>query len=1108
MQKIQHVYNELFTIYQQAEKLGEQFETVVGLGCLAWNSPSSQTIRHPLLTFKVRLDFDRAHGIISVMPSDDVSQNRNQICIDMLEPDDRPIEKDFKAIEAIFAELEDDLWCKTMLENFFRSFANGLSSHGSFKLELSPPGGATKQPVIHLAPLLILRKRSRQAYKTFYEQIIQQIDANGIIPESVRYLVDVVETERRDDEWSNNKPNTQLADPELYFPLPANDEQKLIAERLSYGQGLLVQGPPGTGKSHTIANLVAHLLAQGKRVLVTSETPRALTVLKDKLPDSIQELCVIWLGSDTTGQEALERSVKGITNKQNTWDNGYASKQIQEFEKKLVAIRQERAKTFQNLVELRYEDAFDHKNIAGRYSGKLQHIARLINTERHLYEWFLDRPPIDESPDIRSSELLDMHTITQEIDDDQTQQIRMRTIPSESLLEPAVFIRLVENEARANHAFKDSVSKRTYDGYSRILEMTEESRSNLLDLLLAYIQHTEKLSRQPQKWIKDAIQDITTGHSGKWNELLESSQTLISKLDQSNAGDYHVSGLRTTQQAEAVFHAQQLLEHFESGGGLGFWGPFRPQLLKRHKYLVKEVRVNGTPCSSPDSLQMLIERLRYEKNFQLVKSHWMHLVKPPKGNLSLQLASYRDLCNSLREAMALRDLIGEMDLVISANVGLPPPQWGDVKSVNAFKNAIEAVDDELRLIETKKQFLQLEHVLCDACRAPSVHPLVMRIDEAVRCRDVAAYHQLYEDIMRLNNLRSAYEHSCCILEKFSALAPLTCAEYHKTAGDDVWRERFEVIDSAWAWAQTDQWLHEKCQTDRAPVLSKRIEQANIKERELIKNLATQKAWQQCMLRLGERERQSLIAWMQEAKKIRGGKGKYAEGHRKMARQKLSECRKAVPAWIMPLYQVAQTISPEPNAFDVVIVDEASQSGPEALLLNYITDKLVVVGDDKQIRPLYVGVSPNSVTYLRNMHLGDIPQNQAFDLDSTLYSQAELRFAGRVILREHFRCMPEIIQFSNKLCYQSSPLIPLRQYGAVRLPPVLTRHVSGGYREGRSPNIVNRPEALAIVNQIAACIHDPVYEGKTFGVISLLGNQQSALIGNLLLNNIGADEIES
>ena len=56
-----------------------------------------------------------------------------------------------------------------------------------------------------------------------------------------------------------------------------------------------------------------------------------------------------------------------------------------------------------------------------------------------------------------------------------------------------------------------------------------------------------------------------------------------------------------------------------------------------------------------------------------------------------------------------------------------------------------------------------------------------------------------------------------------------------------------------------------------------------------------------------------------------------------------------------------------------------------------------------------------------------------------------------MLREHFRCMPEIIQFSNDLCYapNGTPLDPLRTYPENRLEPLVLRHVAAGYRVGNA-----------------------------------------------------------
>ena len=66
----------------------------------------------------------------------------------------------------------------------------------------------------------------------------------------------------------------------------------------NYG-AVLVQGPPGTGKTHTIANLIGHLLSEGKSVLVTSHTEKALTVLKDKVHKDLQGLCISLLSTSS-----------------------------------------------------------------------------------------------------------------------------------------------------------------------------------------------------------------------------------------------------------------------------------------------------------------------------------------------------------------------------------------------------------------------------------------------------------------------------------------------------------------------------------------------------------------------------------------------------------------------------------------------------------------------------------------------------------------------------------------------------------------------------------------------------------------------------------------
>ena len=61
-----------------------------------------------------------------------------------------------------------------------------------------------------------------------------------------------------------------------------------LARRLD-GSALVVQGPPGTGKTFTGAHVVAALLAEGKRVGVTSTSHKAIHNLLDAIEDVVAE---------------------------------------------------------------------------------------------------------------------------------------------------------------------------------------------------------------------------------------------------------------------------------------------------------------------------------------------------------------------------------------------------------------------------------------------------------------------------------------------------------------------------------------------------------------------------------------------------------------------------------------------------------------------------------------------------------------------------------------------------------------------------------------------------------------------------------------------------
>lgn len=1112
LQKVQKAYNQLFNIYQRQEKLGEQYEVIFGAGLLMWKSPNSGEIKRHLLTFQARIEFDRVRGIMSVGPALDGPQPMLECT--MLETTDRPNPSDLTDIEHDAISLDGDPWDAVGLERVLSGFANSLPIAGDYVPSLERAGGASDKPFVRLAPALILRKRTRRTFEDFYRQIIDQIKEGEKIPENIRRIIEIVDdspTEGTEDVQieAGTAPPT-LSDNELYFPLPANDEQKRIAQKVEHRRGVLVQGPPGTGKSHTIANLICHFLAKGKRILVTSETPRALGVLRNKLPREIEELCVVWLGSGPDSQTALENSVRGITQRKTNWNTSKELSLIDQFAHRLDAERKEQARLRHDLRACRESDIYQHSRVFGRYSGTLQRIAVQIHENRDRFQWFVDRPTGEIDPVVTADELLKMAQIHRKLTPEIVDLRKYRLFPLEHLIQPDEFCRLVDVEQKADCAYKEAQDERSYPGYAQLSALDREKREAVKAMIEGILATQDALSRHFHSWAARASREISGDQDRVWRQILSSMIDHINHIEHllNEHSTLDVTGLDAKDLQLVEEHATALKKHLELGKKLGLWC-FRARVVKDGLYLVTSVTVNGKPCNNPQTLNQLTAWIEISTRIKNLGDLWMAITTPPTGNALLVCSAYRDLCKLIEQALALHDRIQEVRRTCCDYPGIRFPAWHSQEEIRALNEALDAANLEEDFVTAQRVFAPLAESLMNFINSCDSHISTEQLLQSVNERNSALYRDTYESLSSLHSWANDDNFLCDVFGRFHACAPQTCNTYNKYSSDVAWVEHFAEFDDAWIWAKADRWLDEVSDKEQPKRIQRALENSASQERDALKNLAASKAWQHCMTNLGEKERMALIAWSQAVAKIRSGTGKYAETHRETARQKLDECRKAIPAWVMPLYQVVQTTRPRRHQFDVVIIDEASQSGPEALLLNYISDKIIVVGDDKQITPMHVGVDREQVLYLRRKHLRDIPHPEALDLETSLFSQAELRFPDRIRLREHFRCMPEIIQFSNNLSYAAEPLIPLRQYGADRLEPVQTVFVKDGYRKGTSDDIENAPEAKAIVAQIAECCEDPVYAGKTFGVISLMGTRQSELISSLLLgqDGIGAEEME-
>ncbi|WP_299454931.1 AAA domain-containing protein [uncultured Microscilla sp.] len=171
-----------------------------------------------------------------------------------------------------------------------------------------------------------------------------------------------------------------------------------------------------------------------------------------------------------------------------------------------------------------------------------------------------------------------------------------------------------------------------------------------------------------------------------------------------------------------------------------------------------------------------------------------------------------------------------------------------------------------------------------------------------------------------------------------------------------------------------------------------------------------------------------------------------------------------PIWLVNLSDVSNVLPLRQDMFDVAIIDEASQCDiASCLAILQRAKRVVIVGDPSQLRHVSF-LSEARQNFLRKQH--HLDHETAFDLDyrnqsvldavnGSIETQDAITF-----LDEHYRSLPEIINFSNKFFYQNrlNLMTQTPHNERVKSLQLLTNEGERspkGYNEGESEMIIAR-----------------------------------------------------
>jgi superfamily I DNA and/or RNA helicase/very-short-patch-repair endonuclease/transcription elongation GreA/GreB family factor len=1088
----QGLYNKFFTIYNKIQQFNEDYEIVIGAGFLQLqNSENNPVVRRHLFTTKVELDFihDENNSSFIVHPSESSKLTiENDLLLDL--------DNVFQINGLIDAEDKiNTLEQNGDLDNFIFSekfhfacelLSSSIHHNCTYNDSIFPKSSLTSSPEISFAPSLILRKRNASSISTVYEQIISQISIED--NPDVELFNDLVGV-------NGNKTEIKINDEILFFPKPYNEEQEQIIKNATQELKTLVQGPPGTGKSHTIANIICHLLATGNKVLITAQTKRALEVLKDKLPERIKPLVVEYLGSDSKSIKGLKESINGISDQLYYFDESKLKNEINESTAELINLKKGRENLTKNL--LKYKETNLNIELNPRFKGSPTTLAEIIFNQEKDFNWYDDLFQDFGQTEIVNSphQLFIIKGKINEIDFDfKTYEIpNIELIPSFDQFK--IYCDQIKEINRQNKV-RDNRELIKFIDKPKLISLLSRFRSLIIEM-----------GQDPFE-IKDNI--IHSLNIKEWNNMVTDSQSTLKKANEINIEElenlYEIEFEFELSFKRLISDLKTIKQYLKEGNKIsGIFFTLKKRFISKSIldkfYIFEKIRINGTEPENEKEIDCLIDYFTTLQSLDDLEEIWG--LRPNENNkLYHQIDYYHNLVNSTSIiSKRIEELISLQNEIL------------DISSID-----IDYKDAQLEIIDTLLEDLEFSELLKNNKKVKNEFlDFLYYLDELNTDRRIKhEFKDIYtnaklNDFQDFQNKIENITDGKLLFEEYSILESVVKTNFPRIFDKlDDFCEHHSTKDllEAIYYLNAKNKFQLILKNDLHKKIDAKLDEIKIKESSLIGDLAAKKSWYSTLNHLSKNSdlKRNLNAWISAVSKIPKS-GKYLLNKRKIAQNYLEKSKDAIPCWIMPIFKIAETITPKQGMYDYVIIDEASQLGPDALFLRYLGKKIIIVGDDKQTSPEYVGINSETVLTLIKKYLKNTDFREHYGIDYSFFDHSKIFVDNTIVLREHFRCMPEIIDFSNKHFYlpENKGLFPLKQYSNSRLQPLANHFVPNAETSGKGASIFNMVEVNAIVNEIDLIVKNPRYDGKSIGVICLQGHQQSLLIEKKLIKSIG--EIE-
>ena len=1127
-------YSELFASYQmlQGNIVDAPLELVCGIGMAIWDLPDGR-LGYPLISKLVELSIDEKTHAIEVRPR----SLEPRIELDVYTALDNPgVAEVAKAGKEHFARTEWQIspFAPSTFEPVLKTASSLLDSKGGYwPSQTTPTDRQLPKPTEHLLVtdtwVLFVRPRTSSLFvqdlERFESLVESEVDLSLLSPATWSILADPSE-ESSEPVPANYRglsnidqhAGTAGKGKDLFFPMPYNDEQVQIVHMLDHQDGVVVQGPPGTGKTHTIANVISHYLAMGKRVLVTSMKDPALTVLQEKLPPEIRPLAISLLSSEADGMKQFEHAIRHIAAEVSRINKSEMRTEVRQYEQQIDALHAQIARTEFEISRWAKKN-LEPVTLDAEILQPLE-VAREVADHPNEAAWITDELTIGQEHVPQFSEP-DVAAL---------RGARMALGPDLASLDhrlPAIDTFPESEKLRQAHADLGRLAELNAQVSSSELPALRDLEQNTIEAAAAAHLRAAGLARTREyleqtnfSWLSELERRMRL--AGPADELFKLLATLRAEITDLLA--YRTRFLArpvvlpdgSTNNPEILEAIDNLAQGRKPFGLAGLFGK------SAEKKIIDQIQVLGSAPSTEQDWDHVLQYLRFHQKCVETTVRWNALAPelslPNFGTpqaLVAQSPSYLEalekLQHCLREEKSLIEILQPL-----------LPSWQDVAKTpytpERIVRALEILDHNLtrnRLASTwqvKDAFLKALESTTGAAAQAIRQFLTDRLGktEVTEAALMAEWSELTAELRRQHGLRPLFQQvldATRLIEASGAEAwagllrnePATSAHDAQLPSNwkQLWRLRrlLTLVES----------MDGRAELMRLSLQRNELE-ADLSR--LYQRAITTRTWLKMAEKATPAVRSALEAYRVAVSRIGKGTGIRAPRFRKDARDAAGMASPAIPCWIMPHYRISESLPVALGEFDLVIIDEASQSDLTALPALLRAKKVLIVGDDQQVSPEGVGLEQAKILSLMGQFLGNqvglyrpqmSPEKSIYDLFRVVFAQ------GQIMLREHFRSVAPIIEYSKREFYDHQ-LQPLRMpRTSERLdPPLIDVHVVDGLRgDGK----INEGEVRFIVAEIRKITSDPAMAKRSIGVVSLVGGEQAKLVWDAVTRELGDEVVE-